>query len=186
MNEKFKTRIGKIEPTPVSNLEASDVSDGRTVHYREVTNYDKAGNVVSHSLTRARGKNGSGFVISYTSKMDEFIKETSTGAVVRVFLYLAHHQGYGNDGIFGFRCSRQHICDELKLTRRSVYGALEYLIDKFLVNEIRIAGVLEFMVNPDYVTIGSDKKARLNEWSQRWEFYWKRKHDAYLRGENNG
>ena len=117
--------------------------------------------------------------------MLDFIKKVPTASVLRVFLYLAHHQAYGNDGIFGFRCSRQHLSDALGITRRSVYGALDYLIHEFLVNEIRVAGTLEFMVNPAYVTVGSDRKARDKEWSQRWEFYWKHRNEApYVKGGN--
>lgn len=146
------------------------------VMYKDITSYDENGEVISSVTIKNTGKNGGGFVISYTAKMDEFIKKTSTAAVVRVFLYLAHHQNYGVDGIFGFRCNRQHIADALGLNRRSVYSALEYLIDQFLVNEMRVAGTLEYMVNPAYVTVGSNRKARDREWSQRWEFYWKYKH----------
>lgn len=187
MGKKNFERIGSAVPVPISREDvlSESANEDRHITYREITNYDNGGNVVSHCITRAAYRNGRGFVISYTSKMDEFIKETSTGAIVRVFLYLAHHQGYGNDGIFGFRCTRQHICDELKLTRRSVYGALDYLINKFMVNELKVAGVFEYMVNPDYVTIGSDKKLRIKEWSLRWEFYWKRKHANTIGGIKN-
>lgn len=147
------------------------------VRYKEITTFDNNGEIISQATVQNIGKNGSGFVLSYTAKMDEFIKKTSTGSIVRVFLYLAHHQNYGVDGVFGYRCSRQHICDALGLTRKSVYTALEYLIKEFLVNEIRVAGTSEYMVNPDYITIGANRKTRDREWSQRWEFYWKHKYD---------
>lgn len=174
---KKSSGLGNRPPKPSNVIEIDDSSLAPRVWYKDVTLYDQQGEVISHSTVKNVGKNGGGFVLSYTAKMDEFIKKTSTGAVVRVFLYLAHHQNYGVDGIFGYRCSRQHICDALGLTRRSVYGALEYLIKEFLVNEIRIAGVNEYMVNPAYITVGSNRKARDKEWSQRWEFYWKHKHD---------
>lgn len=154
-----------------------DVPVRPSVLYKEVTQYDKNGEVISQNFAKVFSKNGSGFVLSYTAKMDEFIKKTPTASVVRVFIYLAHHQGYGIDGVFGYRCTRQHICDALGLTRKSVYSALEYLIGEFLVNEIRVAGTLEFMVNPAYVTVGNDRKARDREWSQRWEFYHRHKAD---------
>ena len=59
----------------------------------------------------------------------------------------------------------------LNLDAKTVYSALEYLIEKFLVVENRIDGSLEFMVNPAYVTIGGDKKAREREWNNRWQMY---------------
>lgn len=121
-------------------------------------------------------KNGSGFVISYTAKMCDFIEKYSTGAVVRLFLYIAHHQNYGSDGVYGFRCSRSYLSKVLGLTPKTVYSALELLKDKFLVNELRINGSLEFMVNPDYVTIGSDRKDRKREWSDRWIMYNKKRY----------
>ena len=165
-------------------LSRAEVVNRPSIVYKEVTQYDKDGEIVSHSVTKARSRNGSGFVISYTSKMDEFIKTTTNPTVIRLFLYLAHHQGYGVDGVFGYRCSRQHLRDTLHVTRKSVYSALDYLFDKFLVNEIRVAGVYEYMVNPDFITVGTDKKQRVREWIQRWEFYWKRKHKVIPEVEN--
>ena len=52
-------------------------------------------------------------------------------------------------------------------------STLKYLLDNYLIVENRFDGSLEFMVNPDYVTIGTDKKARQREWSERWKMYFK-------------
>lgn len=172
-----KRSLNNRVPFPSDCITVDSSSEVPRVRYKDITTYDDNGEVISQTTVQNIGRNGSGFVLSYTAKMDEFVRKTSTGAVVRVFLYLAHHQNYGVDGVFGYRCSRQHICDALGLTRKTVYSALEYLISEFLVNEIRVAGTLEYMVNPDYVTVGSNRKARDREWSQRWEFYWKHKHD---------
>lgn len=168
--------LGNKVPRPSSSIIVVDDNVPRVV-YKEVTSYDEQGEVISQSTVKNIGRNGGGFVLSYTDKMLEFIKKTATPAVLRVFMYLAHHQGYGVDGVFGYRCSRQHIADALRIDRRSVYSALEYLISEFLVNEIRVAGTLEYMVNPAYVTVGSNRKARDREWSQRWEFYFKHRED---------
>lgn len=113
----------------------------------------------------------------YTEKMVDFLSKTTQGSYVRVFLYLAQKQGYGLDGVFGFRTTRKHIAQFLHLTPRGVFKALEWLKENFLVNELRIDGSLEFMVNPDYVSIGGDRKARDREWSSRWSFYWKHVND---------
>ena len=139
--------------------------------YKQVTVIGEGGEVISDCTTWARTTNGGGFVISYTAKMCEFLEKTRQGSFVRVFLYIAHHQNYGTNGVYGYRTSRLYLTKVLGLTRKTVYSALEYLIEKFLIVENRIDGSLEFMVNPAYVTIGGDKKAREREWNLRWQMY---------------
>jgi len=141
--------------------------------YLEVVRYDKNGEVLSRVEKKAVCKNGGGFVISYTEKMCDFLAKTDKASVVRIFLFIAHHQQYGQDGCFGYRCSHKYLEQVLRLNRKTVYEALAELKKAFLVNEARIAGQPEFMVNPDYVTIGSDKKSRVREWNERWARHWK-------------
>ena len=129
------------------------------------------GEIIKESVSRQVCQNGSGFVISYTEKMCEFLEKVACGSVVRIFLYIAHHQNYGNDGVFGFRCTRKHLQESLNLNRKTVYDGLTYLLDNYLIVENRFCGSLEFMANPDYVTVGSDKKVRQREWSERWKMY---------------
>ena len=143
------------------------------VAYKQVVTYDGNGEIVSDVLTRAKSQNGEGFVLSYTEKMCEFLEKHTAGSVVRVFLYIAHHQNYGNDGVFGYRCSHKYLQQVLRLDRKSVYSALTTLKDEFVVNEAKIDGCTELMVNPQFVTIGNDKKARVREWNRRWEEHWK-------------
>ena len=143
--------------------------------YRQVTVVDKNGEIISDSTRRVVRANGSGFVISYTEKMLDFLKKNSTAATIRIFLLIAHRQGYGDNGIYGYRCSRKYLQEVLHLSKPSVWSALNYLIDNFLVVENKFDGQTEFMVNPDYVTIGTNKQARLREWSQRWQWYFKEK-----------
>lgn len=107
-------------------------------------------------------------MLSYTEKMCEFLEKTKQGATVRLFLYIAHHQNYGNDGVYGYRCSHKFLYKILGLDRKSVYNALAELKRNYLVHELFINGVYEFMVNPDYITIGTDKKMRVKEWNRRW------------------
>lgn len=137
--------------------------------YVEVARYDSNGELISSNTFAAKRQNGSGFVISYTEKMSEFIAKTETPSVVRIFLYLAHNQQYGTNGVFGFRCTRKHLEQALNITRKSVYSALMTLKNDFLVQETKIDGLSEFMVNPNYVTMGRDKQARVREWNLRWE-----------------
>lgn len=137
--------------------------------YVEVARYDSNGELISSNVFTAKKQNGSGFVISYTEKMSEFIEKNDVPSVVRIFLYLAHNQQYGVNGVYGYRCTRKHLEQALNITRKSVYSALTKLKEDFLVNETKIDGLSEFMVNPNYVTMGRDKQARVREWNDRWQ-----------------
>lgn len=141
----------------------------RQIKYKEVITYDSNGEMLSDVIRQPYKPNGSGFVLSYTEKMCEFLEKTKQGATVRIFLYIAHHQGYGNDGVYGFRCSHKYLHQVLNLDPKTVYTSLSALKKDFLVNETIVNGVSEFMVNPNYITIGTDKKARVREWSRRWQ-----------------
>lgn len=176
--------LNKILPIQPKNID-EEPNVARVV-YKETIAYDENGEMVYDVVKRPNKQNGSGFVISYTEKMSEFLTKYSAGSVVRVFLYLAHHQQYGSDGKqFGYRCSHKYLQQVLNLDRKSVFNALSTLKDDYLVNEARIEGFTEFMVNPLYVTIGADKKARMREWNLRWEQQWKLKaeKDARIRYE---
>ncbi len=143
--------------------------------FKEVKIINEDGEIVKESFKPVVRPNGGGFVISYTAKMLEFIQKVQTGSILRVFLYLAHNQHYGTDGTFGYRCTRKYLTEVLHLDRKSVYSALSFLIDNFLVVENRFDGQDEYMVNPDYITIGGDKKTREREWSRRWQWYFQDK-----------
>lgn len=131
------------------------------------------GEVIYETTTRYRGQNGSGFVLAYTEKVSDLIVKVPQGAIIRVFMYIAAHQHHE---LGGYRVSRKHLAEVLNLDAKSVYTALKYLTDKFIVNETRVDGQLEFMVNPNYVTVGSNKQKRLDLWNKRWEEHWKRRY----------
>lgn len=134
----------------------------------QVTRYNSAGEVLSEVTLADKKQNGSGFVISYTEEMSSFIETHSAGSVVRIFLYIAHHQQYGTNGVYGFRCSHKFLRQVLNLDKKTVYNAMQELKDNFLVHELRVDGVSEFMVNPNYITMGREKKDRMREWNARW------------------
>lgn len=135
----------------------------------ETSTYDENGELIAQSLRPFRPRNGSGFVISYTEKMCEFLEKVSSGSIVRVFLYIAQRQSYGTDGrVFGYRTSHKYLRQVLRIDRSTLWDALKFLKDNFLVHVGKIDGTYEFMVNPQYITIGSDKKTRMNEWNRRW------------------
>ena len=147
---------------------ASRSSDSAPIiRYRESIAYDENGEVVSDVLYRTHYENGSGFMIGYMSNIDELILNTKHPSILRVFFHIACHQQYGNDGIFGYRCSKKHLQDALSIQRPALWSALNWLKEKFIINETQVAGVFEFMVNPDFVTIGKEKKKRVAEWNRR-------------------
>lgn len=151
-------------------------NDSSSPVFQRIEKIDKNGEVISESFYKIHHENGRGFVISYTEKMCDFLAKVSTGSIVRVFCYLAHHQSYGNDGQFGYRCSHKHLRTILNISKPTLWEALKYLQGAFLVNVANIDGSTEFMVNPNYVTIGQSKKARMAEWNRRWEEHWKHIH----------
>ena len=163
-----KKKSNVVEFNSPESLTAKVESVHRTA-YVEVARYDSNGELISSNTFTAKKQNGSGFVISYTEKMSEFIEKNDVPSVVRIFLYLAHNQQYGVNGVYGYRCTRKHLEQALNITRKSVYSALQKLKSDFLVQETKIDGLSEFMVNPNYVTMGRDKQARVREWNARWE-----------------
>lgn len=169
---KKKSRVVPFEEPKSATDKANDAY--RTA-YVEVARYDSNGELISSNIFTDKKQNGSGFVISYTEKMSEFIEKNDVPSVVRIFLYLAHNQQYGINGVYGYRCTRKHLEQALNITRKSVYSALTKLKEDFLVNETKIDGLSEFMVNPNYVTMGRDKQARIREWNARWQAEFKLK-----------
>ena len=155
----------------IERLEREIAEDGRKSIpvIKQVTVYNSDGDVISDSLRKPYKPNGSGFVISYTEKMCEFLEEVKTGSIVRLFVYIAHHQQYGSDGkTYGYRCSHKYLQKVLNVDKSTLWEAFKFLKENFLVNESKIDGQIEFMVNPNYVTIGTDKKTRMREWNRRW------------------
>lgn len=164
----FLSKILPIKNSPVTAVESDKAN------CTEFIRYDENGQVIADTVRKSRSQNGSGFVISYTAKMCDFVTKTAQGSVVRLFVYLAHNQQFGVDGkAFGYRCSHKFLQQVLNVDRKTIYNALTYLEKNFLVIETIEDGQSEFMVNPDYVTIGTDKRVRMREWNARWERHWK-------------
>lgn len=164
----MKDMKGKVVPL-YGDVAPASLEVNAKVAYQETITYDENGEVVTDVVRRTRKSNGGGFVLSYTGRMCEFLEKTRQGSVVRVFLYLAHHQQYGNDGVFGYRCSHKYLQKVLGVDRKTIYNALAALKSDYLVHEAILDGVSEFMVNPQYVTVGQDRKTRIREWNMRWE-----------------
>lgn len=145
------------------------------ITYRQSIGIDENGEIIYDVLKKNCWQNGSGFMISYSDKICNLAIEAPHGSILRVFLYIAHNQQYGDDDAhFGYSCSKKHLTETLGLNRKSIYNALNWLKEKFIVNEEKVDGNVEFMVNPDYVTIGAKKKKRVAEWNRRCAEYIKK------------
>lgn len=162
----------------LNNAPPAIESDTVTMTY--IAGVNSEGEIVNEALVRKR-KNGGGFVLSYTDKLCDLAVKVPQASILRVFIYIAHHQQFGNNGVFGLRSSRKHLEEALNLNRKTVYDALKWLIDNFVVNELHLDGSREFMVNPSYVTVGTDKKARMREWNRRWQIYNIQKNQSAVR-----
>ena len=79
-------------------------SDCPKVSYREIIGFDANGEIVYDVVKKHCWENGSGFVISYIDAICDLVKKSDiTGSTLRLFLYIAHNQPYGSDGLhFGF------------------------------------------------------------------------------------
>lgn len=162
----------RMPQSKIAGIISPEGVSGNQNLYKQVITCDSNGDIIHRSALHKVSENGSGFVISYTDKMIELLTKSLTPSALKIFLYVAHQQGYGNP-VYGFRCTKKHFVETLKIERSVVWDALKYLRENFLVLESKIDGQSEFMVNPSYITIGSDKKARLREWNRRWEEYFK-------------
>ena len=66
------------------------------------------------------------------------------------------------------------------MDKSTLWDALKYLKENYLVHVGKVEGYVEFMVNPNYVTIGQDKKGRQAEWNRRWAKTLKEQSDKVL------
>lgn len=161
------SKVQRLFPESSGVPSANEESTSRSVYYKQSIGYDIDGNVLYDTLQRPKSQNGSGWMISYSDKICGLVQKVTAASTLRVFMYIAHHQSYGQDGHYGFRCSHKHIQEYLQLDKSTLWDALHYLKSHQLVNVSRIDGSYEFMVNPDYITCGSDKQSRYREWYRR-------------------
>lgn len=137
------------------------------VAYISTTRISTEGEILSESIYKPRSKNGCGFVISYTNKICEFLRKCSSASIVRLFMFVAHNQSWGVNGIWGYRCTRKYLAMLLNLNRKTVYDAIEYLTAEGMIIETSAGQMREIMVNPIYITCGADRAARVREWQRR-------------------
>ena len=93
------------------------------------------------------------------------INDAPDDHIIKIFFYLAFHQP--NDGIKGYVIDKTQLQYDLKLGRTNFLVSLRWLKENTVVNELKMVGYSDFMVNPYIVMNNGDKDARIAEWSRR-------------------
>lgn len=127
---------------------------------KQVTVYDEESGEVVNEVTTRGSPNGRGFVLMYTTRTLELMKQC-TGSTFKVFGYLACGQQFEERGVI---TTKKAVADYLGMTKNTCLEAFKWLKEHHVISEVNHNGVSEFLVNPDYVTIGRDKKKRQKTW----------------------
>jgi len=133
------------------------------IRQTDVINAD-TGEVVHH-VTTIGSQLGKGWVVMYKDRTTEFICSCPSASTIKVFFLLAMGQKFDNHGMI---TTKKAVQEKLGITKQTCLEAFKYLKEKFIINECKVDGVTEYMVNPALVTVGRDKKAREKEWVRRW------------------
>ena len=93
------------------------------------------------------------------------IEDAPDDHIIKIFFYLAFHQP--QDGIRGYQIDKTQLQYDLKLGRTNFLVALRWLKENTVVNELKMVGYSDFMVNPYIVMNNGDREARIAEWNRR-------------------
>jgi len=129
---------------------------------KQVTVYDEDTGEVVNEVTSRGSPNGRGFVLMYSERTSELFKKC-TGSVARVFGYLACNQNFEERGFIG---TKKNVQEALGMNKSTCIEAFKWLKEHHVISEVSHNGVSEFLINPDYVTVGRDKKKRQKAWVQ--------------------
>lgn len=131
----------------------------------QTTIYDECTGSLIYERTSRGSPNGKGWVMVYTEQVTELLMKCSSSATLKVFMFLAIHQQYEERGYITTKAAVQ---EKLGITKKTCIEAFNWLKENMVINEMKVNGCSEFMVNPRYVTVGRDKKKREREWIKRW------------------
>lgn len=143
----------------------SDFQRTKTPSFTQQIIYDENGDVVSNKFWKGT-PNGKGWVMMYTEKVADLVVKCPSASTLKVFMLIAMEQKYDERG---YATTKKAIQERLGIDKSTCLAAFKWLKDNFILNESRINGCSEFMINPDYVTVGRDKKKRIKEWLRRWQ-----------------
>ena len=93
------------------------------------------------------------------------INDAPDDHIIKIFFYLAFHQP--QDGIRGYVIDKTQLQFDLKLGRTNFLVALRWLKENTVVNELKMVGYSDFMVNPYIVMNNGDRDERIAEWNRR-------------------
>ena len=93
------------------------------------------------------------------------INDAPDDHIIKIFFYLAFHQP--DEGIRGYQIDKTQLQYDLKLCRTNFLVALRWLKENLVVNEVKLVGYSDFMVNPYIVMNNGDKNERIAEWNRR-------------------
>lgn len=124
------------------------------------------GALVSTKFSKAKSSNGKGWSIMYNDKIMQLVQNCTSAATLRVFMLLATGQQFEEKG---YITTKKAVQEKLHIDKSTCLAAFKWLKENFIINEYRNeGGYTEYMVNPEYVTVGKDKKKRQREWLRRW------------------
>lgn len=132
---------------------------------RQVRVFDEDTGEMVNEVTTRGSPNGKGWVIMYTAKTLNLMQQC-TGSTFKVFAYLACGQQFEERGVI---TTKKAVQDYLGMTKSTVLEAFKWLKEHNVISEVNHSGCSEFLVNPDYVTIGRDKNKRQKAWSRSLE-----------------
>ncbi len=125
------------------------------------------GALIAAKFSKVKSSNGKGWSIMYNDKVLELITKCTSAATLRVFMYLATGQQFDERGMI---TTKKAVEDKLGITKKTCLEAFKWLKENFIINEYRTeGGYTEYMVNPEFITVGKDKKKRQREWIRRWQ-----------------
>lgn len=129
---------------------------------------DKMTGEVLYDVTKLgrRSSNGRGWVIMYTEKVTNLLLKCPSYATFKVFTLLAMGQQFEEKGMV---TTKKAVQEKLEITKKTCIEAFKWLKENYIVNECKIDGHTEFMVNPNYVTVGRNRDKRMKEWIRRWD-----------------
>lgn len=132
--------------------------------FKQTIVYDESGEVYSDKTTSG-STNGRGFILMYTERVQKLILECPSATTLKVFMLLSMGQQFEERGMI---TTKKAVQEKLGITKPTCLAAFDWLKDHMIINESKVNGCTEFMVNPAYVTVGRDKKKREKEWIRRW------------------
>lgn len=156
----------KLSKAVELKADSPDVGKLVTPNFTEVITYDEQGDMVSRKMFKG-SRNGKGWCMMYTDKVNELILKCPSGATLKVFMLLAMGQQFDERG---YITTKTAVQEKLGITKPTCLAAFKWLKENFIINEYKNdGGYTEYMVNPEYVSIGKDKKKRQREWIRRWQ-----------------